>query len=72
MDLVHKENVVFAEIRQQGRQIAGLFDGRAGGDADVDSHLGGDDARQRGLAQARRAVEQHMVQRLRRAAGRPR
>ena len=65
MDLVHKENVVFAEIGQQRRQIAGLFNGRAGGDADVDAHLGGDDARQRGLAQTRRAVEQHMVQRLR-------
>ena len=70
MDLVHKQNVVFTEIGQQRRQVPGLFDGGAGGDADVHPHLGGDDACQRGLAQARRAMEQHMVQRLRPAAGR--
>ena len=69
MDLIHEQDVVLVEIGQQRRQIAGLFNGRAGGDADVDAHLLGDDAGQRGLAQARRAVEQHMVQRLRAAAG---
>ena len=69
MDLIHEQDVVFVEVGQQRRQIAGLFDSRAGGDADIDAHLLGDDAGQRGLAQARRAVEQHMVQRLRAAAG---
>ena len=65
MDLVHKQDVVFLQIGQQRRQIAGLFDGRSRGDADVYAHLRGDDSRQRRLAQTRGAVEQHMIQRLR-------
>ena len=64
VDLVNKKHIVFIEIREQRRQIPCFFDGGAGGDADIDPHLVGDDARQRGLAQARRAVKQHMVQRL--------
>ena len=64
MDLVHKQDVPLVEVRQQRRQIAGLFNGRAGGDADVDPHLLSDDARQRRLAQSRRAVEQNVVQRF--------
>ena len=51
------------------RQIAGLFNSRPGSNADVYAHLSGDDTRQGGLAQTRRAVKQHMVQRLRAAAG---
>ena len=35
----------------------------------VDAHLVGDDVGQRGLAQARRAVQQHVLHRLVRAAG---
>ena len=41
------------------RSIAG-----PGRDADADAHLGGDDVRQRRLAEAGRAVEQHVVERL--------
>ena len=43
-------------------QIAGFLNGRAGGDADIDTHLIGDDAGQGGLAEAGRAVEQGVVQ----------
>ena len=50
--------------REQRRQIARLFDGRAGGHADARAHLVGDDARERRLAEARRTVEQHVVERL--------
>ena len=64
MDLVHKEDVPLVEVRQQRRQIPGLLDGRARGDADARPHLLGDDPGQRGLAQAGRAVEQHVVQGL--------
>ena len=64
VDLIHEQDVVFCQIGKQGRQIAGLFDGRAGGDADVDPHLVGNDVGEGGLTQAGRAVEQHMVQRL--------
>ena len=69
MDLVHEQDVVLIEVCQQRRQIAGLLDGRAGGDADIDAHLLSDDTGQRGLSQTRRAVEQHMIQSLRAAAG---
>ena len=64
MDLVDEQDVVFVEIGQQGRQILGLFDGRAGGLAEGDAHFVCDDGCQGGLAQAGRAVEDHVVQRL--------
>ena len=64
VDLVHKQDVPLVEVCQQRRQIAGLFNGRAGGDTDVDPHLLSDDACQGGLAQSRRAVEQNVVQRF--------
>ena len=64
MDLIHEQDVVLRQIGEQGGQIAGLFNGRTGGDADVDPHLVGDDVGQGGLAQTRRAVEQHVVQGL--------
>ena len=64
MDLIDEENVALAQIGQQSGQITGLFDGRAGGNADVDAHFVGDDACQSGLAQTGRAIEQNVVQRL--------
>ena len=64
MNFVDKKDVALGEIRQKRRQVAGLFDRWAGGDADVHAHLVGDDAGQRGLAQSRRTVEQDMIQRL--------
>ena len=64
VDLVDEQDVARGEVRQQGGQIPGLFDGRAGGHADARAHLVGDDARERRLAEARRTVEQHVVERL--------
>ncbi len=64
MDLIDEEHITFAEIRQQRGQVAGLFDRRAGCDAEVYPHLIGDDARKRCFAEARRAIEQHMVERF--------
>ena len=40
------------------------MDGRAGGEAQADAHLGGDDAGERGFAEAGRAVEQDVVELL--------
>ena len=68
--LVDEEHVPGAQVGQQGRQVPGLFNGRAAGDAQVDPQLARHDAGQGGLAQARRAVEQHMVQRFLPALGR--
>ena len=64
MDLVDEQHVARFEIGQQRSQIARLGDDRTGGGAKADPHFAGDDLRQRGLAEPRRAEEQHMVHRL--------
>ena len=64
VDLVDEQHIVFVEIGQQCGQISGFFNGRAGGNADVNPHLVGNDACQRSLAQTGRTVQQHMIQRL--------
>ena len=62
--LVHKKHIPLLEVIQNGRHLPGLFNGRAAGDLHIGSHLIGNDAGQRGFAQTRRAVKQHMVQGL--------
>ena len=52
------------EIGELRGEVAGLGDDRAGGRAEVDAKLARDDLRQRRLAEARRADEQHMVERV--------
>ena len=64
MDLIDKEHIASAEIRQQRGQIARLFDRGTGCHAQIDAHLTGDDARKRRLAETGGAVEQHMIQRF--------
>ena len=64
MNLVYKEDVVLRQIGEQRGQIAGLLNGGAGGDADIDPHLVGNDAAEGGFAQAGRAVKQNVVQGL--------
>jgi hypothetical protein len=59
--LVYEEDVMAAQVGQDGRQVAGALDGGAGGRPDVNAYLGGDDIRQGSLAQAGRAVEQNVV-----------
>lgn len=64
MDLIDKQNVVFLQIRQQCCKVSRFLDRRAGCDAHIHTHLICDDSRHRRLAQTRRAVEQHVVERL--------
>jgi hypothetical protein len=64
VDLVDEEHVVLLEVGQQRGQVLGLLEHRPAGLAQVHAQLGGDDVAQRGLAQARRAEQQHVVQRL--------
>ena len=52
------------EIGEQRGEIAGLGDHRAGGGAEVDAEFARDDLRQRGLAEAGRPDEQHVVERF--------
>ena len=62
--LVDEEHVAAGEVGQDARQIARALDRRSAGDADVRAHLAGNDARERRLAQAGRAIEQHVVERI--------
>ena len=69
MDLVDEQHVAGLQIGQQRRQIAGARDHGAGGGAEADAQLAGDDLGERRLAEARRPEEQHMVERLAAGAG---
>ena len=64
MDFVDEQHVALFEIGQQRREIAGLGDHRPGGGAEADAEFARHDLRQRGLAEAGRTDEQHMVERL--------
>ena len=64
MDLIDEQDVVFIEVGEQGGQVAGLFDGGAAGDPDIDPHFRRNDLREGGFAQAGGAVQQDVVQRL--------
>ncbi len=69
VNLVDEQDVAILEIGEQRGEIARLGDHRAGRGAETDTHFLGDDLRQRGLAQPRRAEEQHMIERIPALAG---
>ena len=69
VNLVDEEHVALFEVGEQRREIAGLGDHRARRGAEIDAELARHDLRQRGLAEPRRADEQHVIERL---APRPR
>ena len=70
VDLVDEQHVVRLQVGEQRGQVAGLLDHRAGGLAQVDAQLVGDDVAERGLAQAGRTEDQHVVERLAALLGR--
>ncbi len=61
VDLVDEQDVALVEVGQHRRQVAGPLQRRPRRDPHGHPHLGGDDAGQAGLAQARRAGEQQVV-----------
>ena len=61
VDLVEEEDLALLEGGEDRGQVAGVLDGGARGDADGGAHLGRDDHREGGLAQARGAGEQDVV-----------
>jgi hypothetical protein len=69
VQLVDEQHVAVVQPGQDRGEVAGVGDRGAAGQAHRGRHLGGDDHRQRGLAEAGRAVEQHMVERLAAGAG---
>ena len=64
VDLVDEQDVAVLEIGQQSGEVARLGDDRARGGAEADPHFARQDPGERGLAEAGRAEEQHMVERL--------
>jgi hypothetical protein len=65
MDLVDEQHVAVLErVREDGREVAGLLDRRAARHPDRHAELGGDDVRERRLAEPRRSVEEDVVERL--------
>jgi hypothetical protein len=69
VDLVDEEDVALLHVGQQAGEVAGLLDDGAGGDADVAAELVAEDEGQGGLAEARRAGEEDVVERLAAALG---
>ena len=61
MDFINKQDVAFAEVGEDAHQVARPLQRRPRGGCDFRSHDIGDNVSKSGLAQARRAVEQHML-----------
>ena len=64
MDFIDEQHVAGFKIGQQRGQIARPLQHRTRGLAQVDLHFVGEDVGERGFAQARRAEDQHVVQRF--------
>jgi len=64
VDFVDEQHVVRFQVGQDGGQVAGPLQHRSRGLAQVHAHLGGHDVGQGGLAQARRAEQQDVVEGL--------
>ena len=64
MDLVDEQHVARLQVGQQRGEIAGPFEHRARGLAQVHAQLAGEDVGERGLAEAGRAEDQRVIQRL--------
>ena len=61
VDLVDEQHIVLDEVRQHRREIAGPLERRARGHPQRRAQFGGDDHRQRRLAQAGRAGQQDVI-----------
>ena len=64
MYFVKEQHLLVSQISKDGGEIAFDLNGWPGGLLKGNSHFIGNDRGQRGFAQARRPVEQHMVERL--------
>jgi hypothetical protein len=62
MNFVEKENFFFFERGEDGGEIAFAFEERASAGFDRDGEFIGDDLRERGFAEAGRAVEKNVIE----------
>ena len=65
MDLVDEEHITLAELGEDRREVAGALERRSGGHVEVHTHLGGDDAGERGLSETGWAGEEQVISCLR-------
>ncbi len=64
MDLVDEQHIARLQVGQQRREIAGPFEHRTGGLAQIHAELARQDVRERGLAQSRRSENERVIQRF--------
>src|SRR5665811_1448731 len=64
VDLVDEENVALLEVGEQAGDVDLALERRPGRGVHADAELGGDDAGQRGLAEAGRPGDEHVVERV--------
>src|SRR5205823_10051281 len=64
MHLVDEQDVALLQRGEDGGEVTGVAQDGPGGGADGDAHFPGDDVGNRGLADARGAVEHAVVERL--------
>ncbi len=70
VDLVDEQHIARLQIGQDGGQVAGLLNDRAGGCAETHAEFAGHDLGKGCLAEARWPVQQHMVQSFAAGTGR--
>ena len=70
MDLVDEQHVAVVEVREDRGEVAGPLERGSARRLEARAHLGRDDAGERGLAEARRPREEHVVDGLPALAGR--
>ena len=61
MNFVDEENLTSPDVGEHAGEIELFLKNRAGSLFEADPELGGDDSGERGLAEARRAVEQNVI-----------
>src|SRR5690606_3656033 len=64
MDFINEQYVVRLQVCQQSSEVAGFIEDRPGRDLDVRLKFVGDNMRQGSLAESRRSVQQHMIERF--------
>ena len=64
VDFVNEKDVAFLQAGEKPREVAGLFDDRAGSRFDIGTYVVRDDIRERRLAESGRAAEEDVGQRF--------
>src|SRR5260370_37841570 len=70
MDVIEEEKLADFDRRENRREVALALEQRAGTGLDRNAQFIGDNLRKRSLTQTRRAIEQHVIERIAAAARR--